>query len=350
MLKSIQIQNFQSHRNTTLELDPGLNIIVGNSDSGKTAIIRALRWLIKNRPGGDAFRSTWGGETQITLTTEEGDVITRSKGDRNLYTLNDLEFEAFKTDVPEEILTVLNMGEINLQSQFDMPFLLNSTPGEIAAHFNKLAHIEKIDTSTKKINSFIDQINQTIKRDESILKNSEEELKEFENLDEIETQLEVLEELEKQMIQKANSKTKLLKLIQDIQNIDSDIEEASKIVEYEKSVDSILTTFDAKSAKEKERRELLHLTEDITGINTQIAKFRQLLTLENPVNDLLELYVKIEEKKKTRDSLESLISKIELSDESIQTKKDNLKELQTEFDELMGDTCILCGQPIKKEK
>jgi len=46
MINSLTIQNFQSHKNTTLEFDNGINIIIGQSDSGKTAIIRALNWVI----------------------------------------------------------------------------------------------------------------------------------------------------------------------------------------------------------------------------------------------------------------------------------------------------------------
>jgi len=36
MIESAQIKNFQSHRNTELTFDPGVNVIIGSSDSGKT--------------------------------------------------------------------------------------------------------------------------------------------------------------------------------------------------------------------------------------------------------------------------------------------------------------------------
>ena len=71
MIKKIQIQNFQSHKETTLKLDPGVNIIVGTTDSGKTSILRALRWVIWNRPSGDDFRSWWGGNTSVEVIINE---------------------------------------------------------------------------------------------------------------------------------------------------------------------------------------------------------------------------------------------------------------------------------------
>lgn len=45
MIRSIEIQNFQSHARTRLDLDD-FNIIVGLSGSGKTSVMRALMWLL----------------------------------------------------------------------------------------------------------------------------------------------------------------------------------------------------------------------------------------------------------------------------------------------------------------
>jgi len=49
MLKKISIQNFQSHKKTELDLVDGINVIYGLSQSGKSAILRALNWIIFNR-------------------------------------------------------------------------------------------------------------------------------------------------------------------------------------------------------------------------------------------------------------------------------------------------------------
>ena len=53
-IKLIELQNFQSHVKTIIEpAGPGfLTVITGPSDSGKTAIIRALKWLLYNQPQG----------------------------------------------------------------------------------------------------------------------------------------------------------------------------------------------------------------------------------------------------------------------------------------------------------
>jgi DNA repair protein SbcC/Rad50 len=152
MIKQLNIQNFQSHKDTSLAFDSGVNVITGKSDSGKTAIIRALRKLIWNRPGGESFCSHWGGDTEIRLYADP-DYVSRTVGKDNRYQLNETKFSAFGQSVPEEIIKALNINEVNLQMQFDQPFLITETPGAVAQHFNQVAHLEKIDQSIKQIRS-----------------------------------------------------------------------------------------------------------------------------------------------------------------------------------------------------
>ena len=49
-VRRITLENFQSHKHTEMEFGPELNVIVGPSDSGKSAIIRALKWVMYNEP------------------------------------------------------------------------------------------------------------------------------------------------------------------------------------------------------------------------------------------------------------------------------------------------------------
>ena len=54
-IQEVTIEGYQSHTNSTFRLSPGLTVITGPSDAGKTAIIRALRWFAFNEPTGEAF-------------------------------------------------------------------------------------------------------------------------------------------------------------------------------------------------------------------------------------------------------------------------------------------------------
>ncbi len=44
-LKSLRLENFQSHKDLYVEFSDGLNIITGTNNAGKTAIFRALDYI-----------------------------------------------------------------------------------------------------------------------------------------------------------------------------------------------------------------------------------------------------------------------------------------------------------------
>lgn len=68
-IKKLVVDNFQSHEHTEVEFGPGLNVIVGPSDHGKSALVRALRWLfIMNR--GDRLHQ--GGSPAMPGTGGDG--------------------------------------------------------------------------------------------------------------------------------------------------------------------------------------------------------------------------------------------------------------------------------------
>ena len=161
MIKALNIKNFQSHAGTALELHPGINVIAGQSDSGKSSLLRAFRWAVENRPGGDAFRSWWEGDTVVSLCTGPHFIERRKTDTENTYlldqadgkhrTIKPLDFNAFGQDVPEEIRNVLNLCGLNTQWQHDRPFLLSETAGEVARQLNKVARLEAINRALSNI-------------------------------------------------------------------------------------------------------------------------------------------------------------------------------------------------------
>ena len=69
-IKTVKIHDFQSHEDSFMEFEKGLNIIVGPSDSGKSAVIRAIKWALFNEIGkGDYFVRYSGCSTLRTGST-----------------------------------------------------------------------------------------------------------------------------------------------------------------------------------------------------------------------------------------------------------------------------------------
>ena len=83
MIDSITLKNFQSHINTKLVFSKGINVIVGRSNSGKTACLRGINLVNSNRPLGTDFIHHGAKESEITIEkTQNGKQlsVTRIRG------------------------------------------------------------------------------------------------------------------------------------------------------------------------------------------------------------------------------------------------------------------------------
>lgn len=168
MLERIEIRNFQSHKATNLDLESSVNTIQGNSDCGKSSVMRALNWLTFN-PAGDYFISDWAKKgksisapCEVTLFIDGHKVTRRRDKDFNGYYLDDQVFEATRNSVPPQIQEILGLSEVNFQKQLDAPFLLSLSPGDVSRYVNRLVNLTKIDTWVTAINSRTRKLNQEL--------------------------------------------------------------------------------------------------------------------------------------------------------------------------------------------
>lgn len=180
MIKSLEIENIQSHENTKLDFVNGINVIIGSSNQGKSAILRALYWLRNNRPLGiDNLASHWivndkgylNGEMSVKVVNDNGEVERRRTKDENQYIVDGKVLNVVKTDVPEQVSKILKLSDTNVQKQLDSPFLLSQTSGEVAKYFNQMVNLDVIDkvltnaeTKRRKLKSIVENSSDEIDR------------------------------------------------------------------------------------------------------------------------------------------------------------------------------------------
>lgn len=145
MIERIRLQNFQKHADLRLKLDPAVTTLVGRTDAGKSAVIRALRWAALNRPAGDACIKDGAEDATVTVWVD-GHKVQRARGKAgNTYTLDGEVFKAFGNDVPGPIAALLNVDDINFQNQHDATFWLALSPGEVSRQLNAVVDLGAID-------------------------------------------------------------------------------------------------------------------------------------------------------------------------------------------------------------
>ena len=196
MITKIEIKNFQSHKNTVLEFDKGVNVICGESDNGKSAVIRAIRWVVENQPQGtEKINSNWNEDFKeplsVKLYTEKGYVERIRDKKRNGYNIckngeKEIVLDAIGKGVPKEVTDFLNVSDVNFQFQLDPPYLLTKSAGEASKYLNEIVHLDSIDKIMSIADSDKRQLSSEQKIVESDIKKLEEELKNTEWIDEAE--------------------------------------------------------------------------------------------------------------------------------------------------------------------
>lgn len=237
MINKLIINNFQSHEKTILKFNPGVNSIIGNSDSGKTAILRALYWVIYNRPSGLAFISYWNrdknnnplNKTSVKIISDTYKIERIRQKDFNGYELeiNGIRqdpFEAIRMDVPEQIDSVLNLNEVNIQKQMDSPFLLSESAPDVARFLNKTIRLDLIDTILGNAESKRRKINADIKSFDNEIVTIEKELENYTNIEEAEKLNAQLKEIEIEIDSIENE-------IMEIGNLNNDYKKYLKIIQ-----------------------------------------------------------------------------------------------------------------------
>lgn len=398
MIKQIKINNFQSHKKAELVLTPGVNVIVGSSDSGKSALIRGLRWLLYGQPRGDAFRSWWGGDTSVEIITDTASVKRIKKNNDDVYIINtetieNSEFRAFRNDVPDEVASVLNMEDINIQRQLDPPFLIKNSPGEVAQHFNRMARLEKIDTGLKNVQSLIREAEQSTKAKDIELTNVQVKVETYSYIEAVETIITEIETLtnEKQklideitditdicsevtsirkqiketnellqaepiinQIEQLHTEIKETKLkqsnirqiITDLTEINDEIKTIELILPAETLINEIMELMAEKKEQVKRTNQLIEITDGIIDLQDKIKKANKFVAAEQPINDVLKLMQSLEPEKIKVKELKTIVLDYKETLDDIEFQKKQLEQLENEWAKNTPDLCPLCNNII----
>lgn len=254
-IEKVILENFQSHKYSELEFDNSLNVIVGPSDEGKSAIIRGVKWALFNEPSGDYFIREGESECSVTLIFSDKTKIKRYRSkSKNLYYLYDSHgketiFEGFGTKVPNEIIESINIKEIyldgkqsasvNISDQLDGPFLLSEKTSIRANAIGRLVGVHYVDEAVSDTLKDIRNLNLIKKNTLEQLDTNEEELKKYDYLDELGNTINRLEYMANS-IKEHEIKVKRLTLISTkLDNLIKDITETQSILTQLNKIDYI---------------------------------------------------------------------------------------------------------------
>ena len=219
MLEKLQIQNVGTNEKLDIELSPEVTTLIGKSFIGKSWILRALRLVTLNKPAGTSFISWGTDKAKIRLSVDGKRVIRIRSKTTNTYRLSGKKkpYTAFGNAVPRDIAEILNLSQINFQAQHStkenrIPFWFCETAGEVSRQLNSIINLELIDSTLSNIASELRKTDLTIKITEEALTKAVQEKKDLLYIEDLNSDLENVEKLQKQYEQDARKRSVIEKL------------------------------------------------------------------------------------------------------------------------------------------
>jgi len=346
MIQKIKIRNFQSHKNTEIEFSPGVNVIIGKSDSGKSAILRSLNWIINNKPNGNNFinNSDPDNVCEVIVETDNNKIRKIKSKKENKYFLNEKEFSAFGQDVPDEVKENFNFNELNIQYQLDKPFLLSDSAGEVAQILNRTVNLELIDISLKNIESMKRKNKNNLESFECEKKRKQEEFSKYEWIEKAEKDLSFLKEKELVVENKKIDLERLKTIAQQKKEIDEKVMVINRILIHEKEISGLIERQESLKAKQDSSSFISSTIVKIKETAESLEEGKRVLIFEKEISGLIEKD-KINNSKKTEsDIFSKKISLIKETKKEISEKSAFILKQEKEFKMVFPAICPLCGK------
>jgi len=351
MIQSINIQNYQSHENTTIDFHAGINAIIGNSCSGKTAILRNLYWLMQNKGSIDSKISYWNRKkngdpinpTQATIIIDDNSITRIKTKERNGYNVNDTQYSAIGKDIPKEVETLLNISDLNIATQHAPHFLLANSAGETARYLNSILKLDKIDTVMEKAES----AKRKCVKDKETIQNEiisiEKQLNDYANIEQYAMILSSIDYLEKQVQEVSTKLLEAQEALANIETIESTTSKSKLILEASKP---LIQRYEELSQEVMENDKV---NKELVGILNEIQSLEKVQEQGKLLQDYKRLIADLEKLEKELQDSKIVYNELVVFRNQIMDCQKTIIENGIEIERLQGmlpEICPLCGKEI----
>ncbi len=166
----VQIKDYQIIKKAALEFIPGLNVIIGPSNNGKSSILKAIKAATFTVPGTTPIRS--GQSNYIVGIQYNGHVVILQKGlKESAYVVDGEKYSKFGQTTPEIVANSLNIKELvlngnkeqlNFWDQMNYPFLLDKSGVETFRFIIDSGENDKLSEALKSMVSDRQNLNKNI--------------------------------------------------------------------------------------------------------------------------------------------------------------------------------------------
>lgn len=336
-LTRLRIENFQKHELLDIRLEQ-INVFVGSSDVGKSAILRAIRWLSTNKPGGADFVRYGSEECEVRLRVGR-DTIYRQRGKENLYRLGQQEFKAFGANVPDAVAKILNVDAlINFQDQHDAAFWFADSPGEVGRRLNAIVDLEMID---RVMSDAASRTRQTKSEHDVVDRQLQQAKQELEALH-------YVPEMQRDYAEIADGQKRIDELTEGIaylKDLLADIQQKQAVLD---SLRQPVRDFRALVESQQTITELGQQCKQLKQLLKQIDEAQQLASRPLPnLTRLSNLFNQVEQLRKDTIRLRKVLAELDTQDLRVYELREELTDAENELENWQEELCPTCGRPLK---
>lgn len=212
----IEIQNFQSIAREVVEVD-GFSAVVGRSNIGKSAVVRAIKAALTGSPvdayvrhGEDCQRAAKGNKKcqcfcAVRIQAEGFDLLWEKGDNINRYVFNGDEHTVVGKGTPDFLMDgfgPVKLGDekdiLQIAEQFQSIFILNKSGTVVADVLSDVAKLDEINTASRFVEKDRKEAVATRRVREKDIKDLEGQLESYEGLDEAVSLVSNIEDLERQ--------------------------------------------------------------------------------------------------------------------------------------------------------
>jgi exonuclease SbcC len=367
-----KIKNFQIIKSAELEFEPGITAIVGDSNNGKSSIIRAIESAINNK-GGSGF---------INYDSDCCDVVIEDNGHKikwhkdrasrkSYYDIDGKKLNKIGQKQLDEVGDLLNMSEIeinndrfrlNFWKQMDFPFLVGKTAYQLFDFISRSEEQELMqelrDRSTeeykvlkKDIDTLESQIDM-ITKDTTTIEEEIENLEKFESydLDRLEALLgiyhilsEDIESYEDLCGDTQTYKEEKSLIEKQIKSLDKLFNSIDTLYSFREEIEPLILSLESK-LEDKDRAS--------EGIKVLVSKE---LDVKNKITAIEGILEKIKELSGQAESLEDLLGQISFEKQAVLNEKKHITLIEEQISEIVEEleefkVCPLCGGSLEGDE
>lgn len=330
MIKSLEIKNFESHEDTVIDFTDGLNLLIGQSNQGKSSIVRAIALVAANRFDKDCVRT--GSEfCTVKLETDKGYVKCERGEGVNRWETFDLETKSLQnyknlgTGVPSETLKILGMGERqrcdlfkempNIMFQLEKHYMLSEIDGKkasssmIARMMDDAIGIGGMEELVKNISDDMTAAKKETSIKNTLISEKKTKLPDEKVFDDIKRLLDEIKQLEN-----------------DLTELQGMLEEAGSLSSNLKNITSRLAVLDSSTAF---TASILDKWEALSALDSKLSLLRRTLNISSQLEVINSENKQLDLVFKKADEFNKITEQLKITNEAQSLKKalNNLKDV-----------------------